>query len=134
MFRSYKDRDPYDATHVFVYRNLHAALWSIMAKDGKHAGQVVAHANHVMLESARWRVNEAGRQRVIAERRKNVHAGVFGVLVREEPDSVLASSWERVSYNPYRAGQFVLAEVPDHSRVDSSRYAMLDVNGKAWIA
>jgi len=127
----YKGRDPYDATIVFVYRNLHHDVWSLMAKDGKHAGLVVGHSTHVVLDQAKWRVNEAGRQRVIQEQRKNVHAGVSGQLADDEHPYAM---WERVSYNPYKAGRFVLSDLPNASRVDSSRFAMFDMAGKAWVA
>ena len=65
----------------FVYANLHKACWSIKALNGPNAGRVVAHADKVVLQDATFKVSEAGRQRVLKERRKNVHAGVVGVLV-----------------------------------------------------
>ena len=126
----FEGRDPFTATTVFVYRNLHLKQWSIRAVDGPHAGQIVGHATHLVLDHARWRVNETGRQRVIRERSKNVHAGVFGMLADIEPVDV---SWEHVTYNPYAAGHFHLADMPD-SVVSSSRYAMFDIAGKAWAA
>lgn len=133
----FKGRDIHSAAIVFVYRNLHHNTWSIMAHDGPHKGQIVGHATHLVLDLPRWRVNETGRQRVIAERQKNVHAGVYGMLADVEPmtddDETLA--WERVSYNPYAAGHFYLSDIGPHgSKVSSSRWAMFDVNGKAWAA
>lgn len=124
-------RDPYSATTVFVYRNLHEQLWSVQARDGKYKGLIVGHATHLVLDHARWRVNQVGRQRVIRERAKNVHAGVFGMLADIEPVGV---DWQRVTYNPYTTRTFVLADLPDHSVVDSTRYAMFDIAGKAWAA
>lgn len=128
----FKDRDPHSATTVFVFRNLHAKLWSIIANDGPHKGLVVGHAKHVVLDFARWRVNEAGRLRVISEGVKNVHAGVFGLLADIEPIDV---DWQRVTYNPRGADHFYLADMdPADSEVESSRYALFDMNGKAWAA
>ena len=69
------------APRVFVYRNLTAAVWSVRAIDGPHAGKVVLHAVDVLLADAEFKVSEAGRQRVLAEGQKNVHAGVVGTLV-----------------------------------------------------
>ena len=60
---------------VFVYFNLHKKLFSV--KD--HAtGLVVGHTDMIALENATFKVSEAGRQRVLREQRKNVHAGVIG--------------------------------------------------------
>ena len=66
---------------VFVYFNLHKKLYSIKALDGPCKGRVVAHATHVALDNCTFAVSEAGRQRVIREQKKNVHAGVMGILV-----------------------------------------------------
>jgi hypothetical protein len=130
----FKGRDIYSATIVFVYRNLHHNVWSIRAADGPHKGEIVGHAKHLVLDFARWRVNELGRQRVIRDRAKNVHAGVFGMLADIEPE-LPVGAWSRVTYNPYGADHFYLADIgPDASRVDSSRYAMFDIAGKAWAA
>ena len=68
-------------TKVFVYWNLHRDLWSLKAVDGDARGKVIAHVQHAMLLDCSYRVSEAGRQRVIRERCKNVHAGVVGTLV-----------------------------------------------------
>jgi hypothetical protein len=126
----YKGREIHSATIVFVYRNLHRNEWSIRAADGPHKGQIIGHATHLVIEFARWRVNEIGRQRVIRDKAKNVHAGVFGMLADTEPTDV---AWERVTYNPYRTNHFHLADMdPDDSVVTSTRYAMFDIAGKAW--
>lgn len=130
--KPYKGRDIHSATTVFVYRNLHRNEWSIRAADGPHKGEIIGHATHLVIDFARWRVNEAGRQRVIRDKAKNVHAGVFGMLADVEPVNV---TWQRVTYNPYKAGHFHLADTTaDESHVDSSRYAMFDIAGKAWLA
>lgn len=127
----FEGRDPYSAATVFVYRNLHRNEWSIRACDGPHKGQIVGHAAHLVLDFARWRVNELGRQRVIRDNAKNVHAGVFGTLADIEPTESVV--WERVSYNPYSDKHFHLSDLPD-SVVDSTRWAMFDIAGKAWAA
>jgi hypothetical protein len=124
----YKGREPYDAATVFVYRNLHRSMWSVLAMDGKHAGLVVAHAHHVVLDHARWRVNEAGRLRVVATGHKNVHAGVLGMLADVERQT----DWRRVTYNPYTTAHFV--DVDSRARVDASRFSMFATKGKAYAA
>jgi hypothetical protein len=87
---------------VFVYFNLHKKLWSV--KDIK-TGRVVAHAKAVAVDQPVFKVSEAGRQRVIAEQRKNVHAGVVGTL-NADHTNFAGEGLSRVSYNPYRFGHF----------------------------
>ena len=62
---------------VQVYRNLHNRLLSI--QDAK-TGLVIGHATTVDLKDATFIVREAGRQRVLKEKKKNVHAFVKGTL------------------------------------------------------
>lgn len=92
---------------VFVYFNLHKLLWSIRALEGPNKGRVIKHAPEVFLTDCQFRVSEAGRQRVLLERRKNVHAGVVGHMGGPVPDD--AAMGERVSYNPYKHPTFVRA-------------------------
>lgn len=115
---------------VFMYFNLHRLCWSLKALEGPNAGRVVAHAASVRLTGCRFRVSEAGRQRVLAEKRKNVHAGIVGTLQAWEPieahDRPLSMRAEAqrvphvaahegpcvpVTYNPYRAGHFHSADM-----------------------
>lgn len=114
---------------VFVYRNLHQQVWSIKALEGEHKGRVIAHAPSVQLVGEiQFKVSETGRQRVIREKRKNVHAGVVGNLlvtagaqVRYDGVTVIDSGmapttieldlgddgFTEVTYNPYKYSTFV---------------------------
>jgi hypothetical protein len=65
---------------AFVYFNLHSGLWSVKALDGFLKGKVVGHAERIRLKDCEFKVSEAGRQRVLRERCKNVHAGVVGEI------------------------------------------------------
>lgn len=85
---------------VFVYFNLHKKLFSV--RD--HAtGIVVGHTDMIALENVTFKVSEAGRQRVLREKRKNVHAGVMGT-VKDFPCPV---AWSTAFYNPYKYESFV---------------------------
>jgi hypothetical protein len=88
---------------AFVYWNLHRKCWSVKALSGPDKGRVVQHCHNFDITDAEFRVSEAGRQRVLREKRKNVHAGVVGTLAGTE--AVIAEGAE-VSYNPYRSGYF----------------------------
>jgi hypothetical protein len=53
-----------------------------------------------------FKVSEAGRQRVLRKRRKNVHAGVVGYLC-STPMHTYRKDEIQVTYNPYRDETFV---------------------------
>ena len=63
---------------VFIYFNLHRKCFSVKALEGAKKGRVVAHVNDAIVYNPTFKVSEAGRQRVLRERKKNVHAGVVG--------------------------------------------------------
>lgn len=99
---------------VFVYYNLRKHCWSVKSVQN---GRVAGHTNYLVVQNARFKVSESGRQRVLREQRKNVHAGVRGSLTQmnkagvtrylnkmENPELV------RVSYNPYKCSDFVTAD------------------------
>ncbi len=112
---------------VFVYWNLHRSCWSIKALQGPQRGRVIGHARDVELASCEFRVSEAGRQRVLREGRKNVHAGIVGTLCIwhehgggsaslmhpcEGPGAARRWEVEQITYNPYRAPTFVSVDGP----------------------
>jgi hypothetical protein len=145
-------------TRGFVYRNLHQDCWSVKALSGPNAGRVVLHAATVWLHGATFRVNEAGRQRVLKEQRKNVHAGVVGYVyhahviterydvgptvslpidmeaVLDESDHLATDPevYRPVTYNPYKFDRFVWAD--DLSEADAGdRSVALAANGKVYV-
>lgn len=92
---------------VKVYRNLTNKCWSVLGPDGL----LLLHAQSLVLKDCQFEVRESGRQRVLREKRKNVHAFVKGYLApmssRHDhvPGSVLP-----VTYNPYKSEHFQLKE------------------------
>jgi hypothetical protein len=85
---------------VRVYRNLHNGLYSV-----QHRGRVIAHVAELTLAGATFTVQPAGRAKVVATRKKLVHAFVNGTVVAPLGPTLT----QRVSYNPYKAGHFVLS-------------------------
>lgn len=81
---------------VKVYRNLHKGCWSI-----KQNGLVKAHSDEVNLFDCNFLVNEKNRQKVIKEKRKNVHAFVKGYIWNTPVDLI-----KQASYNPYANNYF----------------------------
>ena len=92
---------------VFVYYNLHKKVWSVKALEGENKGRVIRHDATLMLTDCTFKVSQAGRQRVLRERRKNVHAGVVGKLIDA---TELSSTAVSVTYNPYLYESFVISE------------------------
>ena len=104
-FTSFKGRTINPNKKVKVYRNLHNGKMSI-----QQDGLVVGHCDEIMINRAEFIVSESGRQRVIKEKRKNVHAFVEGYICGSCWESIKASGGVSVSYNPYKLGSFYLRE------------------------
>jgi hypothetical protein len=93
---------------VRVYFNLHKNLLSVQSK-GKNGWRVIAHEESVALRDVKFKVSEAGRQRVLKEKKKNVHAFIEGAIVK---GNERISADTPVSYNPFR-GPFFQSEKGD---------------------
>lgn len=102
---------------VRVYKNLNNGLISIQCKETR---LVMGHCRKISLEDATFLVNEAGRQRVLRDKRKNVHAYAEGRVISTEGlqsfrnRSVATASLTppvkgaiKVKYNPYKYSSFV---------------------------
>jgi len=132
-----------------VYRNLNNGSWSIRNAD---TGLIVGHAQTVLLVDAEFIVSEAGRQRVIQEQRKNVHAHIQGKLAmwsgevfkgRQDVADRRYDITERftsrvldimtqveVSYNPYKFGHFF--DVKNLDKVEQAMYAYFTPEKKVY--
>lgn len=114
---------------VFVYYNLHQACWSVKALSGELRGRVVAHMASITISDPSYRVSEAGRRRVLMEKRKNVHAGIVGFMVGVGDDSVPEGA-EQIYYNPYVTESFVRKS--DMNPAPSYRRIILDEHRCVW--
>ena len=108
---------------VFIYFNLHRKCFSVKALEGTNKGRVVAHVSDAVIHSPTFKVSEAGRQRVLREKKKNVHAGVVGLWFDDEYNASRtvehsAMLGRAVTYNPYRFDSFVYkaTETPINDR------------------
>jgi len=87
-----------------IYFNLHKRCLSVQNKVNG-VWKVVRHAEQIILTDAVFKVSESGRQRVLKEQKKNVHAAVLGNEIKiDEPLEFRAT---RVFYNPYKYSSFV---------------------------
>ena len=115
---------------VFVYYNLHRKCWSVKALEGPNKGLVIAYRDHMWLEDCTFKVSQAGRNRVLRERRKNVHAGVVGTWYTDETDecvnsvvSFMTKAMIPATYNPYKFSTFVNKDT--HQCINHAKDALL---------
>jgi hypothetical protein len=111
---------------VYVYRNLHTKGYSI-----KQSGKVVAHAKRLCVSNCKFIVSESGRQRVIKEKQKNVHAFIKGTYTT----SGMGTTAEKndlpveITYNPYTDNSFVTKNFTPFLKLKGARFVILDENG-----
>lgn len=102
---------------VKVYKNLNNGLWSIKCSK---AGVVLGYASSLILTHCDFVVYELGRQRVLREKQKNVHAFVIGTLssvdgfnpfkgrtIETIENNKKVTNPEIVTYDPYKYPSFV---------------------------
>lgn len=114
---------------VRVFKNLKHGCYSIMQR-----GVVRASARVVRLSDVEFRVGEKGRQRMIRERRRNVHAFAVGRLVDyvhpDDSRDIAPLEGRGAFYDPYRFGSFVDAET--QAPVTSVSVAHFDEDGVVY--
>ena len=98
---------------VFVYWNLHKLVWSVKALEGKDKGRVIRHTKEITLYACTFKVSQAGRQRVLREQCKNVHAGVVGKWIGGTEGIAFKEYYFPVTYNPYKYETFVHRETQE---------------------
>jgi hypothetical protein len=107
-------------TRVFVYRNLHKKCFSVKSLN---TGRVICHVDSITLVNVKFRVGKAGRERVLRERKKNVHAGVVGYIA----EATMLGSPFYVGYNPYKYSSFV--KLSDENKIETAKIALIDNKG-----
>lgn len=88
----------------FCYFNLHKFVFSVRNQKTR---LVEHHSNTVILSDCKLKVSQKGRERVLKEKRKNVHAGIEGVLCGFETSHDL-NEFVELTYNPYKYSGFVV--------------------------
>lgn len=99
-FESYKGRTINHSKPVRVYRNLNkpGVVYSI-----QQSGKVVGYATDVTLSQCSCYVNETARQRVVANKCREVHAWIEGYIT----DTAVKPA-AQFSYNPYKHTGFYI--------------------------
>lgn len=108
---------------VEVYFNLHKKVFSVRRCS---TGRVIMHSDHVHIRNPEFVVRKAGRERVLREGKKNVHAFVRGEITHFDdfnPD--YDTDFSLVMYNPYKYETFV--DVQDVLPVRTAKRALLEI-------
>ena len=102
---------------IEVYKNLNRNCWSV-----RQDGIVMLHTHAIALKQCQFKVSEAGRQRVLREKRKNVHAFIKGVFMRKDDlvdrdfgGPFLLVEGDKVTYDPYTMSTFKHLGEPCHT-------------------
>ena len=121
-----------ESRRVYVYKNLHKDCYSV-----RQDGLIKLHTHNICLWDAHFRVGKKGRERVLNEKRKNVHAGVSGYIDTNWDDENYPDNTRSVIYNPYKYKSFVdgSKETPVYwsSRVRLSHGVLANGKGVARI-
>ena len=107
----------------YVYRNLHTNTFSLKYKD-----RVIDHPTELILTDVKFSVSQAGRQKVLQTKRKNVHATVNGFPTDLFYYKILAE----VKYDPYKQMYFEVNNKPIYSAEyvlckDNKIYLLTDI-------
>jgi hypothetical protein len=98
---------------IRIYRNLNAShngekgFWSVKQ------GTVKCHCQDITLQNVNFLVNEKVRQRVVLNKRKEVHAYVEGFLAPRIFNVIsFTNQGHAVTYNPYTCDEFMCGDAP----------------------
>ena len=109
---------------VRIYRNLHKQCLSVLHRTEK-GWRLWKHVHRLEVLNPVFKVSQAGRNRVLREKRKNVHAFIEGDYVGTT--GVATSNPRFVRYNPYEAGHFFDSETKQP--VKESSWAFVNTKG-----
>lgn len=114
-------------TRVEIYRNLHknGVVYSI--RDCK-TRRVIGYTKDIVLKNVEFKVNQTGRNRVLKEKRKNVHAVIRGIPI---PSGGTSHSGRLITYNPYLSNQFYLKNKPECKILRANRVTIINGRIKA---
>jgi hypothetical protein len=105
---------------VAAYFNLHKNIFSLQSREKDTYGKVIGHVESVVLKSPKFVVRQAGREKVINDKTKNVHAFVVGYVVEAVNTNTVPRA---ITYNPYKYSSFVVKDTEEP--IDTAEYAVL---------
>lgn len=137
-------RSDYDPNKGFrIYRNLHKDCWSVQAYVTGKGWRLWAHTHRILCGDVTFKVNESGRQRVLATGKKNVHAFVVADYVmlgyklsdrgeRALRPDIAAGLPDVVWYNPWQGPQFNATGYV--KPIVAAPRAYLDEHHRVWVS
>lgn len=133
-FIGYKGRPcPAPGQQTRVYRNLGKPNhYSIRMLEGPYKGKVVGHAPAVYLHDVELVVSKAGRNRVLRDKERSVHAWATGRFqcCAEAPElQYQRRDVRRITYFPFIKGHFFDRKAPDRpvTKLDSAWVTGADI-------
>jgi hypothetical protein len=111
------------AAKTYVYWNLHKDCFSFRSRGLVY--QYLENNKCVSLCGCSFKVSEKGRQRVLKEKRKNVHAFVAADIVLANFLPTDFSKYVEVTYNPYKYATFVRKD--NGEAIYDAKYVVLEV-------
>lgn len=101
-----------------IHFNSHKKLLSVQMKiEGRW--KVVSYVETAYLANVKFKVSEAGRQRVLKNKRKNAHAFICGDLISGLPNDY--GKFNSARYNPYELEKFQC----ENKYIDRADFAIL---------
>ena len=89
---------------VRVYRNLLNGLISVQHNIKERGWILSGHCDSCVIVEVSFQVSEPGRKRVLAKRKRNVHAYATGRLISRNSTDIYAPV--QLGYDPYKCGFF----------------------------
>lgn len=111
---------------IYVYWNISDRLFTVRSVETE---QIREHTPEVGLRDAEFLVDQAERERMLREGRRNLHAGVQGDEVPLDPEP--SGAWERVLYRPWEHSSFVTEDGRGVARAELVRMVVRD--GRAHV-
>jgi hypothetical protein len=112
---------------VEVYFNLHKKVFSVRSVM---TGRVILHTDKVHISNPKFVVRKSGRDKVLRERKKNVHAFVRGDATYFDDE---LSPMSDLAYNPYKYASFVDKHTEQPVYAADRAYMYLNEAGKPVI-
>lgn len=124
----FKNRELDESKAVELYRCLNRKGFVFSLRQN---GKVVGHTNNIVLKNCKFIISNAGKQRCINNKVRNVHAYVEGYLGTKE-DIKLSFSFELL-YNPYKDMGFHFEQMGIVGEVKEADVLYFDKNNKRLL-
>lgn len=110
---------------VQIYKNLHltrAAKTPVYSVRDKKTRKVIRWVSEICLKNCKFKVSEAGRQRVLKTKSKNVHSVIEGEICKSN-----FFVGRKIYYNPYKTDQFT--DLTTGEKVYNCKFARINEGG-----